>query len=176
VVGRLTDETVWRGSHNSEGSLRTAWYLNGYFKTWCVTKHAALYRSCYKVVQNHHFFIIFHNENFLRRTVGIDILGGNLAPFLSQKPKRETTKWNILHSGLGYFFIIVVISLVGIATGYGVNDQGGRVRVLVWSRIFSSPHRQDRLWSSPKSYRMGTKGSFSGSKAVGAWSLPFTSK
>jgi hypothetical protein len=36
-------------------------------------------------------------------------------------------------------------SSVGIVTGYGLDDQGVRVRVLVGSRIFSSPNRPDRL-------------------------------
>jgi hypothetical protein len=36
-------------------------------------------------------------------------------------------------------------SVVGIATGYGLDDQGVRVRVPVGSRIFSSPDRPDWL-------------------------------
>jgi hypothetical protein len=37
-------------------------------------------------------------------------------------------------------------SVVGIATGYGLDDRGVGVRVPVGSRIFSSPHHPDRLW------------------------------
>jgi magnesium-transporting ATPase (P-type) len=48
--------------------------------------------------------------------------------------------------------IIVVImsrdSVVGITTGYGLDDRGFGVRVLVGSRIFSSPRRPDRLFGS----------------------------
>jgi hypothetical protein len=40
-------------------------------------------------------------------------------------------------------------SAVGIATGYGLDDRGVGVRVPVWSRIFSSPRRPDRLWGLP---------------------------
>jgi hypothetical protein len=36
-------------------------------------------------------------------------------------------------------------SVVGIATGYGLDDRGVGVRVPVWSRIFSSPLLPDRL-------------------------------
>jgi hypothetical protein len=36
--------------------------------------------------------------------------------------------------------------VVGIATGYGLHDRGGGVRVPVESRIFTSPYRPDRLW------------------------------
>jgi hypothetical protein len=36
-------------------------------------------------------------------------------------------------------------SSVGIATGYGLEGRGVGVRVLVGSRIFSSPRRRDRL-------------------------------
>jgi hypothetical protein len=35
------------------------------------------------------------------------------------------------------------------ATGYGLADGGVGVRVPVGSRIFSSPHRPDRLWGPP---------------------------
>jgi hypothetical protein len=34
----------------------------------------------------------------------------------------------------------------GIATGYGLDDRGGAVRVPVGSRIFPSPRSPDRLW------------------------------
>jgi hypothetical protein len=37
-------------------------------------------------------------------------------------------------------------SIVGIATGYGVDDRGVGVRVPVESRIFSSLRRPDRFW------------------------------
>jgi hypothetical protein len=40
-------------------------------------------------------------------------------------------------------------SSVGIATDYGLDDRGIAVRVPVWSRIFSSPRRPDRLWGPP---------------------------
>jgi hypothetical protein len=59
-------------------------------------------------------------------------------------------------------------SSVGIATGYGLDDRGVGVRGLVWSRIFSSPRRSDRLWDPPTSYPNGTGSSFPGSKATGA--------
>jgi hypothetical protein len=39
--------------------------------------------------------------------------------------------------------------VVGIATGYGLDDRGVGVRVPVRSRIFSSPCRPDRLWDPP---------------------------
>jgi hypothetical protein len=38
--------------------------------------------------------------------------------------------------------------VVGIATGYGLDDRGVGVRVPVGSRIFSSPRCPDRLWGS----------------------------
>jgi hypothetical protein len=40
-------------------------------------------------------------------------------------------------------------SVVGIAIGYGLDDQGVGVQVPVGSRIFSSPHHPDRLWGPP---------------------------
>jgi hypothetical protein len=63
-------------------------------------------------------------------------------------------------------------SAVGIATGYGLDDLGVGVRVLVGSRIFSSPRRPDRLRAHSASYSIGTGGSFPKGKAAGAWSWP----
>jgi hypothetical protein len=40
-------------------------------------------------------------------------------------------------------------SAVGVATGYGLDDRGVGVPVPVGSRIFSSPHRPDGIWSKP---------------------------
>jgi hypothetical protein len=40
-------------------------------------------------------------------------------------------------------------SVVGTATGYGLDDQGVGVRVPVGSRIFTSPRRPDRHWGPP---------------------------
>jgi hypothetical protein len=59
-------------------------------------------------------------------------------------------------------------SVVGIATGYGLDDRVVGVRVPVGSRIFSSPRRPDQLWGSTQSpIQLGTGGSFLGGKAVG---------
>jgi hypothetical protein len=54
-------------------------------------------------------------------------------------------------------------SVVGIATGYGLDDQGIGVRVPVGARIFSSPRRPDGSGAHPASYPVGTWG-----KAAGA--------
>jgi hypothetical protein len=40
-------------------------------------------------------------------------------------------------------------SVVGIVTGYRLDDWGVRVWVPVGSRIFCSPHRPDWLWGPP---------------------------
>jgi hypothetical protein len=53
--------------------------------------------------------------------------------------------------------------VVGIATGYVLDDRGVGVRVPVGSRIFSSSCRPDLLWGlSNPSYPLGTAGSFPG--------------
>jgi hypothetical protein len=57
-------------------------------------------------------------------------------------------------------------SVVGIATGYGLDDRGVEVRVPIGTRIFSS-RRPDRLWG-PHNLLMGTGCSFPGGKAAGA--------
>jgi hypothetical protein len=51
-------------------------------------------------------------------------------------------------------------SAVGIATGYGLDDRGVGVRVPVWSRVFSSSRRQDRLWGPPNLLSNGYLGLF----------------
>jgi hypothetical protein len=59
-------------------------------------------------------------------------------------------------------------SVAGIATGYGLDDQGFGVPVPVGARIFSSPCRPDRLWGPPSLLSNGTGGSYPGGKAAGA--------
>jgi hypothetical protein len=54
-------------------------------------------------------------------------------------------------------------SLVGIATGYRLDGRGIGVRVPVWSRIFISSYRPDRLWGPPNLLFNGY-----GGKATGA--------
>jgi hypothetical protein len=51
-------------------------------------------------------------------------------------------------------------SVVGIATGYGLDDQGVGVRVPVGERIFISPCRPDRLWGPPSLLPDGYRGLF----------------
>jgi hypothetical protein len=37
-------------------------------------------------------------------------------------------------------------SVVGIATGYGLDDEGFGVRIPIEPRTFNSPYHPDRLW------------------------------
>jgi hypothetical protein len=65
---------------------------------------------------------------------------------------------------------------VCIALGYGLDDQGSRVRFSAGAENFSLHHRvQNVSGAHPASYPMGTRGSFPGGKAAGAWSWPLTS-
>jgi hypothetical protein len=74
------------------------------------------------------------------------------------------------------FYFTSVISLfrnryssVGIALGYGLDDQVSRVRFPAGAGNFSLHHRvQNGSGAYPASYPMGTRGSFFGGKAAGA--------
>jgi hypothetical protein len=48
-----------------------------------------------------------------------------------------------------------------IATGYGLDDRKTEIRVPVESRVFSSPHRPDRLWGPPSNLSNGYRGALS---------------
>jgi hypothetical protein len=58
-------------------------------------------------------------------------------------------------------------SVVGIATGYGLDDRGVRVRVPVGSRILLFHVTRTASRVNPISYKMGTGGSFPGVKRLG---------
>jgi hypothetical protein len=59
-------------------------------------------------------------------------------------------------------------SSVGIALGYGLDDQSSRVRFLAGAGNFSLHHRlQNSSGAHPASYPMGTRNSFPGVKRPG---------
>jgi hypothetical protein len=67
-------------------------------------------------------------------------------------------------------------SSVGIALGYGLDDQGFGVRFPAGTGNFSLHYRvQNGPGAHPPYYPMGNRGSFPGGKAAGAWSWPHTS-
>jgi hypothetical protein len=60
-------------------------------------------------------------------------------------------------------------SSVGVALGYGMDNQGSRVRFPAGAGNFSLHHRvQNGSVAHPASYPMGTRGAFPGGKAAGA--------
>jgi hypothetical protein len=63
-------------------------------------------------------------------------------------------------------------SVVGIATGYGLDDRRVGVRIPEGSRSFSSLRRPDRLWVPPSLLSNEYRGFFSWGKAAETWSWP----
>jgi hypothetical protein len=62
-------------------------------------------------------------------------------------------------------------SSVGVALDYGLDDRGSRVRFPAGAGNFYLHHRvQNGSGAHPASYPMGTRVSFYGGKAAGAWS------
>jgi hypothetical protein len=59
-------------------------------------------------------------------------------------------------------------SSVGIAAGYGLQDEGGRSYSPGRVKFFSSPHHRDRPWGHLDFYPVGTGDSFLGIKVAGA--------
>jgi hypothetical protein len=64
--------------------------------------------------------------------------------------------------------VFVAVSVVGIATGYYLDDRGVGVRDPIALRIFSCPRRPDRLWSPPSLISNEHHGLFQGGKSAGA--------
>jgi hypothetical protein len=67
-------------------------------------------------------------------------------------------------------------SSVGTALGYGLDDRDSRVRFPTGAGNFSLHHRvQNGSGAHPAIYSMGTRGSYPGGKAAGAWIWQLTS-
>jgi hypothetical protein len=67
-------------------------------------------------------------------------------------------------------------SSVGIALSYGLDDRVSRVWFPAGAGDFSLHNRvQNGSAAHPASYPMGTRDSFPGGEAAGAWSWPLTS-
>jgi hypothetical protein len=85
------------------------------------------------------------------------------------------TEWQIFSSVYKYKISLIPKlttgsrdSSVGIVLGYGLDDLGSSVRFPAGAGNFSLHHRvQKGSGAHPASYSMGTRGSFSGSKAAG---------
>jgi hypothetical protein len=61
---------------------------------------------------------------------------------------QKALLWTLIHVSDIYVYIYIC-NVVGIATGYRLDDEGFGIRVSVGSRIFSSPRHPDQLWGPP---------------------------
>jgi hypothetical protein len=101
------------------------------------------------------------------------------APFYGTPVFTKTTHWTIsratrIHSTSSHPISFKFIS-VGIATMLRSGRSGFDSRGLGGWEFFSSPQCPERLYAHSASYPMGTRGSFPGGKAAGAWRSPHTS-
>jgi hypothetical protein len=108
-------------------------------------------------------------------------------------PPQHYTASQPIRPGLEIIIIIIIISSsssgcssssssksrdssVGVALGYGLDDRGSRFRFPAGAGNFSLHHCvENGFGAHSASYPMGTKGSFPGGKAAGAWSWLLTS-
>jgi hypothetical protein len=91
-------------------------------------------------------------------------------------PCRYTTRKACRYPNIPRYGLIKKDGSVGIALGYVLDDRGSRVRLPAGAGIFSLQYRiQNGSGDHPASYPVGTRGSFSGGKAAGAWSWPLAS-
>jgi hypothetical protein len=88
---------------------------------------------------------------------------------VNSPPLRGASRQNLIVT----FFLQSRDSSVGMALGYGLDDRGPRVRFPAGTGNFSLQHRvQNGSGAHPASCPLGTRGSFPGGKAAGAWSWP----
>jgi hypothetical protein len=101
--------------------------------------------NVWRILKPRHFQKIFSvhslNSCVLQRT--LDTLMQ-----ISGRINTETAS-SFIYSSLHVYITKSRDSVVGIATDYGVDDQGVGVRVPVRARIFTSPRRPDRFWCPP---------------------------
>jgi hypothetical protein len=128
--------------------LKIQRHLTNYFKVKRELMTTLLNTFLEKALRN---IQINPNRTIFKRTIQYLAYTDNVA-ILEQSMRNEKQK--AIKAGLGVNanktkHMTVVRSrdsVVGIATGYRLDDRGVGVRVPVGSRIFSSPRRPDRLW------------------------------
>jgi hypothetical protein len=99
---------------------------------------------------------------------------------MSKTKKRNGSSIQQLKSFLFYNFdvgqIQTTASYIVVCLAYRLDDRGVGVRVLVVSRMSTTPYRPGRLKGPASLLPNGYKGAFTlGGKAAGSWSWPFTS-
>jgi hypothetical protein len=116
-------------------------------------------RHKWKDIRMDHREIVWKGMNWIHLAQDIDqrrdLVNTVVNPRVPQKAGNFLTSW---------------------ALGYGLVDRGSRVRFSAGAGNFSLHHRvHNGSGAHRASYPMGTRGSFPGSKAAGAWSWQLTS-
>jgi hypothetical protein len=161
----LTQESTWKGCHTAQCLCDRLYNITFHYQFLRISAKTFL-------IENHSFNPSLLGTFFPTTDASISV-------WPTCNCRRRSTRlffyrssnilYLLIHTVLGvkwiYIFAFITKkvswdSVVGIETGYGMDDRGVGVRVPVGSRIFASRPRPDRLWGLPNLLTNGYRGLF----------------